>query len=191
MSTEQLEERVKFLEDLLFSFMNGEHQPIQINGNITAFAEREPSQPMRVVVGRDADNNLYIFFQEEFAGQERGAWAGIENYKKVNEGGMNAHVGYGFYPGRVWFKNFLADADGNTVQNAVVAEKIYLQTPAHRNVKNEQWEKPAKWENGKPLDANGNEMGGINYDPSDLGTYIARDGDNVVLVHNGNKVVLA
>lgn len=164
---------------------------IQTDGNMSMLGDRPPGSPLKFFIGKDFQRGLYFFFQERFPGQGTELWGGFETYQAPPDGDpTHASWGYGALPGRAWFQNFLLEANGDNVSRNVVTNRIYLQVPAHRNLSTGVFEKPSSYSpEGVPLAADGSPLGGIYPDFNDLGTYFAREGDQVVLYINGAEAV--
>lgn len=126
--------------------------------NLYIIGERAWSDPHKIYMGPDLDNGLYFFVQKDGSG----LWSGVETFKRPTTD--NVSDGYGAYPIRIWGSNFLVEKDGTMVARGIVTDKIVL---------------------AKPITRPG---GGIYWDQSDLGTYLTRWGDQLLLVHNGRVV---
>lgn len=182
--------RIQQLEDEiadLKAIIDLANQNVTTAGNVNLISRREPSNPIKLFMGKDQDTGFYFFFQERFPGQGSDTWGGFETFSRVNP--EEPAWGYGALPMRAWGLNFLLEANGDQVGRNLVVEKIYLQKPAHRSLVTGEFEKPHHYDLfGIPWDTQGNRMGGIYPDGSDLGVYITRIDDRVVLV-KGDKVV--
>lgn len=187
-----LEERIAWLEaeiETLRQWVDFANGNIATPGNITQQGSREPSNPLKLYLGSDSDHGLYFFFQERPPGQGSPLWGGFETFARVNLD--QPAWGYGALPLRAWGMNFLLEANGDQVGRNLVVERIYLQSPAHRNLQTGAFEKPDHYDqDGVPYDHDGNQMGGIYYDAGDLNVYLTRVGPHVVLFNHGQETVL-
>lgn len=184
-----LEERVAQLEAALAAILQAGTHNIETDGNVSMVGSREPGNPQKLFMGPDMNRGGYFFSQERFPGQGTPYWAGYETFERVDP--ANPSWGYGYWPMRMWGQNFLLEANGDNVSRNVVAERIYLQSPAHRNMQTGAFEKPDHYDQfGVPFTADGQQMGGIYYDKNDLEVYLTREGREVVLYNNGNRTVL-
>ena len=187
-----LEERVAWLEgviDKLMALMDVSNGNISTPGNVSMVGPRDPGNPTKLFMGPDVDRGGYFFSQERFPGQGTPYWFGFETFERIDP--ANPSWGYGYWPLRVWGLNFILEANGDQVGRNIVAEKIYLQSPAHRNMTTGKFEKPDHYDEfGVPFTAAGEQMGGIYYDAGDLSTYITREGAEVVLYNNDHRTVL-
>ena len=185
---DELKAQVEVLTTALAGIVQDGTNNIQTIGNISMIGPRDPSNPRKFFMGPSFDRGVYLFSQERFAGQGSDEWGGIETYRKPDDDPSHASWGYGADPGRMWWQNFLLEANGDQVGVNVVANRIYLQQPKYRNLQTGGWEKPYQYHNGVPCKADGTPLGGIQVDFDDLGSYITRDGDRLVLYHGGVEV---
>ena len=159
-------------------------QNITMRGNLMMVSQREDGNPILLFMGDSLDRGLYFFFDKRDPAEGTEYFAGFETYAKPE--GQPPSVGYGALPLREWGMAGLAELNGDNVRRNIVAEKVYLQTPAHRNLQTGQLVKAAYYDSkGVPYTSEDLPMGGIYYDAADLGTYIAQDG----IYANGRKVV--
>lgn len=157
-------------------------------GNLTLEDEgREPGNPVKLFLGfLSRATGLYAFWQRRFGGQALGEyWAGLETSLAPPDGRPVAE-GYGALPLRLWGQNVLLEANGALVVRTVVAEKVYLAPPVYRHRWTGEFVAPSAWSQaGEPLDEQGRVLGGIMYDPADLGTYLTVHEGKPVVVHDG------
>ena len=190
-----LEERVAWLEqfaDKLIALLDVNQGNITTPGNINQVGPRDPSNPIKQFMGPSMDAGLYTFMQERFPGQGTSLWAGLETFQRPDDDPAHAAWGYGALPLRLWGLTFLLEGNGDNVVRNIVAEKFYLQTPAHRNLQTGAFEKAHHYDaQGVPYTAAGMQLGGIYFDQADLGVYLTREGDSVVLYNQGQRKELA
>ena len=133
---------------------------IESNGNIYLVGGRPFISPIKMYLGPDYDRGLYIFEQERPDGS---LFAGMETFQRPAQGAPVAE-GYGAYPLRLWGSNVLIEENGVLVVREVVANKIILQQP------------------------DTTVGGAIRWNPDDMGTYLTRDGPDVILYNGGREV---
>lgn len=133
---------------------------IESAGNLYLVGPRAFTDPLKLYLGPTMDRGLYGFVQERPDGS---IFTGLETFKRPPAGTPVAQ-GYGAYPLRLWGSNILAEENGSLVAKDVVASKLILQAPAYL---------PG---------------GGITWNPADLGTYLTRSGEDLILYHNGREV---
>lgn len=159
-------------------------------GNIMQVGERAPSDPLKHFLGPTPDRGFYVFAQQRFPDQGGPFWAGFETFERVSE--ANPAWGYGRWPGRIWFQNLLFEANGAMVLPTLVAQRIYLQQPLHRNLATGEFQPAHHYDaQGVPYTETGEELGGIYWDTQDLGVRIERVGDRVLLFAGDKEVQLA
>lgn len=124
------------------------------NENIYMVGHRAFTDPLKLFMGPTMDAGLYQFVQEKPDGS---IWAGVETFKRPLSGPVAD--GYGAYPLRLWGSNVLIEAGGQAVFPEVVTNKITLQEPVSHG------------------------EGGLTWDTSHLGSYIAVDANGCVLVY--------
>ena len=184
-----LEERVAQVEATLASILQAGTANIETAGNLSLVGARDPGNPTKLFMGPSFDRGGYFYSQERFPGQGTPYWAGYETFERVDP--ANPSWGYGYWPMRMWGLNFLLEANGDNVSRNIVAQRIYLQSPAHRNMQTGNFEKPDYYDQfGVPFTAAGEQMGGIGVDTQDLRVRIERVGDTVMLFVGDKQVQL-
>lgn len=131
---------------------------IETTGNILMLDRRNTTNPIKFFAGPDLDHGVYLFVQE----RPEGLWAGLETFVRPAAGA--AGNGYGALPLRLGGTNIWADPDGTLVAHYIVTDRIYLQSPRHTP------------------------SGAATYDQTDLGSYIARHGNDIIIFSAGQEV---
>lgn len=128
-------------------------------GNIYLLGHR--LSPIKIFMGKDLDNGFYGFVMERPDGS---LLTGFETFRRPDPR-LPVSSGYGAYPIRLWGSNILIEANGVVVARDLVASKLILQ---------------------EPVTVGG---GGITWNPEDMGTYMTRDGPDLILYHNGREIM--
>lgn len=185
-------ERIAALEarlDKLESMLDPSTENLRISGNINMVGPREDGNPIKLFMGPDMDRGLYFFVDKRDPAEGTEYFAGFETYVKPD--GPPA-VGYGALPLRSWGMLGVDELNGVIVRRNIVAQAIYLQTPAHRNLQTGAFEKAHHYDTkGVPYTEAGEMMGGIYPDYSDLSVRLERVGDEVWLFAPGGDRRLA
>ena len=190
---EELKQRVDALEAALAAVVQPGTANIVTQGNITLEdAGRDPSDPVKLFLGKLAEHGLYFFWQNRPPGQGTDVWGGFETWTAPPDGDpAHASWGYGALPGRAWFQGWCLEADSSETIRNIVAERIYLAPPLYRNLQTGGFELPDHYSaQGVPFTALGEMMGGIQPDREHLNVYITRDGDDVVLINGTNRTII-
>lgn len=102
-------------------------RPLALQENLEIVWPGTPTNFPREWLGYDQDHLLYTFFQE--SPDHPNGWGGMETFVRP-PGSIGPSEGYGALEGRIWFKNFLAEAGGQVVaSDSFNAPRLHLSEP--------------------------------------------------------------